>query len=115
MTIEEYLIRKLSEEVAPAYAEKPEDATGEYLVVDLISNSVRNCLGEATIAVRSYADSLAEASDLNLLVRSYMDSFWTDPKVSRCKVSTEYPLNSIAMMQYRYQCIYDITHYFTED
>lgn len=110
MTIEQYLIEKL-ESVAPAYAEKPEDATGQYLVVDVISAGESNCIKRSTVAVRCYADSLAEASELNHQVRDYMSTLWQQPEIARCKINTEYALNSITMMQYRYQSIYDIIHY----
>ena len=110
MTIDEYIIKKV-EHIAPAYAEKPENAEGEYLVVDLISVSSQNYLNSATVAIRSYADSMADASDLNAAVMSYMNDFWTDPKIARCKIDTSYQINNPSVAQYKWQCIYNITHY----
>lgn len=110
MTIEQYLIEKL-QTVAPAYAEKPEDITGEYLVVDVISASESNCIKRSTVAVRCYADSFVEAAELNRTVREYMADLWQEPEIARCKINTEYAINHIEMMQYRYQSIYDIIHY----
>ena len=110
MTFEQYLIDKL-QHIAPAYAEKPEDAKGEYLVVDTISASESNFIKHTTIAVRCYADKHGAAADLNLRVREFMSTLWQEPEIARCKINTEYAINSVAQMQYRYQSIYDIIHY----
>lgn len=110
--IESRLIKYLAEALdIPTYAEAPEDATGEYLVVEKTGSSRTNYLDEATIAVQSYADSLADAAWLNQRVKSAMLNAWILDDISSVRLNSDYNFTDTATRNYRYQGVYVVTYY----
>lgn len=104
----EYLANTLS---IPTYAEVPEDAAGEYLVVEKTGSTRTNYLDEATIAVQSYADNLADAAWLNQRVKSAMLNAWTLDDISSVRLNSDYNFTDTATRNYRYQGVYVVTYY----
>ncbi len=105
--IADYLDSNLS---VPVSLEVPERKTS-YVVVEKTGSSERNQIFTATLAVQSYAPTLYEAALLNEAVKKVMRSAAKLTKVSACKLNTDYNFTDTDTKQYRYQAVYNLTHY----
>ncbi|MBQ1571990.1 MAG: hypothetical protein IIZ78_12740 [Clostridiales bacterium] len=103
----EYLNENLSVEV---YAEAPEALTN-YVLLDQTGSTRSNHIVTTTIAIQSYAPSLIEAMQLNDQVTAQMEGFAELAQVTRCELTTDYNFTNTASKQYRWQAVWDITHY----
>ena len=95
----------------PCYMEMPEDPSGSFVVIEKTGSSVTNRITKATFAIQSYAPSLAEAADLNELVKEAMDAMVELNIISKTELNSDYNYTDTAMKAYRYQAVYVITHY----
>lgn len=110
--IEARIIEYLAETLdIPVYAEVPEAAEGEFLVVEKTGSARANYLDEATIAVQSYADSLADAAFLNQRVKAAMLNLWTLDDVSAVRLNSDYNFTDTTTRRYRYQGVFVVTYY----
>ena len=102
-----YLNANLSVE---AYAEAPEELTG-YVLLEQTGSSRRNHIITTTIAIQSYGASMLDAMTLNEEVKAVMDGFLQLDNVTRVELETDYNFTDTTTKQYRWQAVYDITHY----
>ena len=94
----------------PAYMEQPEELT-DYVLLDQTGTSRTNHIITTTIAVQSYGPSLYEAMLLNESVKEAMEGFLTLGNVTRVELETDYNFTNTTTKQYRWQAVYNITHY----
>ena len=100
-----------SELLVPCVLEVPEDPKPEqYIILEKTGSSVHNHLHTDSIAVQSCACSLYEAALLNESVKAIMANLIMDPRISRCKLDTDYNFTDPKSKQYRYQAIFRITY-----
>ena len=90
--------------------EAPSDYTG-YVLIDQTRSSNSNHIMTSTIAIQSYGASLYEALLLNEQVKAAMVGFAGEPEISSVKLETDYNFTNTATKQYRWQAVYQITHY----
>lgn len=90
--------------------EAPEQST-DYVLIDQTGSSNANHLMTTTVAIQSYGSSLLNAMTLNEAVKSAMVGFVSDPDVSAVKLQTDYNYTNTTTKQYRWQAMFDITHY----
>lgn len=110
--IEARIIEYLAETLdIPVYAEVPEGDSGEYLVVEKTGSARSNYLDEATIAVQSYADSLADAAFLNQRVKAAMLNAWTLDDIFAVRLNSDYNFTDTTTRRYRYQGVFVVTYY----
>lgn len=107
-TILNYLNEKLSVDV---YMERPEKDEGEYVVLEKTSGGKSNHIYQSTFAVQSFGNTLLGAAELNEEVKSAMDDLITLPEISRSQLNSDYNYTDTSKKRYRYQAVYDITHY----
>lgn len=106
----DYLTTKLAP--VPVYMEVPVDgAVGEFVVVEKTGGGRLNNINRASLAVQSYADSLYDAAVLNEAVKAAMFDSVTLDEVSRCELNSDYNFTDTATKHYRYQAIFNLTHY----
>ena len=103
----EYLTGKLDVYVGVS---APEATTG-YVLIDQTGSTNRNHITTTTIAVQSYGASLEDAIRLNETVKNVMMDFVNEDEVSGVKLDTEYNFTNTATKQYRWQAVFEITHY----
>lgn len=104
-----YLNSKLNVE---AYAEYPENAPAQFVLMEKTGSGISDRLSRATIALQSYADSLIDAMKLNEQVKEVMDELpWELDSITRSKLNSDYNFTDTATRKYRYQAVYDITYY----
>ena len=92
------------------YMESPEELTN-YILLDQTGSSRNDHIITTTIAVQSYAPSLYEAMVLNESVKAAMEGFAQLANVTRVELDTDYNFTNTTTKQYRWQAVYNITHY----
>jgi hypothetical protein len=95
----------------PAFWEKPEDMPEEFLIVEKTGGSVSDRIKSATIAIQSYAGSMYRAAEINEAVISAMENLAELSEVSGVRLNSDYNFTDTTTKQYRYQAVFDITHY----
>ena len=107
-TVLDYLTDTLE---VPAYMEMPEKPPNRFLVIEKTGSSEKNMIFDAMIAVKSYGKSLADAAAVNERVKKAMRGLTSMPDVSRCSLNSDYNFTDTSTKRYRYQAVFDITHY----
>ena len=92
------------------YAESPKELTN-YVLLEQTGSSRSNHITTTTIAVQSYGASLLDAMILNGEVEMAMKDFVQLNRVARVELETDYNFTDTETKQYRWQAVYDITHY----
>lgn len=100
-----------SELSVSAYMQRPEVEPESYVILQKTGSSRTNRVETATFAVQSYAPTLYEAATLNEEVKSIMDSLNEEPDVGTVRLVSDYNFTSTTAKRYRYQAVFNITHY----
>lgn len=109
--VEKIVLKYLNEVLeTPAYTEKPEEPPQRYVLIEKTGGSVENFIYSATIALRSHAESLYYAAELNEQVKKAMDNIINLDSIAKSKLNSEYNHTDTAKKQYRYQAVYDLTY-----
>lgn len=106
--VQKYLNTVLDEE---AYNERPAKRSGVFVVVEKGGSGEKNHINSANMIIQSYAESLVEAAELNEKVKAAMKQMNTLPEICKVTLNSDYPYTDTATKSYRYQAIFDITHY----
>ena len=106
-TLLDYLGEKLEVGV---YMEQPEVLTN-YVLLDQTGSSKHEHITTTIIAVQSYGASLYEAMRLNEEVKAAVEDFVELDEVTKVELETDYNFTNTATKQYRWQAVFDITHY----
>lgn len=112
--IEKTLIQYLtaSSLAVPVFAERPtEDIPESYIVIDKTGTRRTNHITTTTMAIQSYAPSMLAAAELNERLIEVMDGMVEMDEISAVRLNTDYNFCDTASKIYRYQAVYDITHY----
>ena len=109
-TIRNYLANRLD---CPCWLKVPKGLSlpAEYVLIQKTGSSRRNLINYAVIAVQSCADDLVSAMDLNEEVKSAMDNLVEIQRISGAALNSDYDFTDTQTKKYRYQAVYDITHY----
>lgn len=107
-TILDYLNDTLTES---CYMEEPE-GIDTFILLEKTGSSLSNYVYSATFAIQSYATSLYEAAELNEKAKAAMLTIADELNtVSKCTLNSDYNYTDTTKKRYRYQAVYDITHY----
>ena len=106
------LLDYLTENLEGIYVgmEAPEQLT-DYVLIDQTGSAKTNHITTTTVAIQSYGASLYEAMLLNERVKDVMDGFLALNEVARVQLDTDYNFTDTETKQYRWQAVYQITHY----
>ena len=107
-SIFDYLTTALS---VPVYMELPKSKPTKCVVIEKTGSGRSNHINTATFAVQSYAPTLYEAAELNETAKAAMDSAVTLADVAASRLNSDYNYTDTTTKEYRYQAVYDITHY----
>ena len=108
-SILDYLNRNL--ESIKAYMERPEEEPISYVLVEKTGGGEENHIKRATLAIQSISDSLYNAASLNEVIKAIMIDAVSLDDVARVELNSDYNYTDGSTKQYRYQAIFDITHY----
>lgn len=95
----------------PAYTEKETDMPEEYFLIEKTGSGEENYIKQTTLAIKSYSTSLYKAALLNEKLKAAMKKIIKLDDVSRCSLNSDYPYSDTSRKQYRYQAVFDITHF----
>lgn len=112
--IEAVLINYLKGKTAAGdnvFAEVPKDQPAMFIVIEKTGSMTEDRITTSTIAVRSCAPSLLEAAALNEGVKSIMDQSPELDDIAACKLNSDYNFTDSTSKQYRYQAVFQVTHY----
>lgn len=92
--------------------EEPKDYNEMYVVFEQTGSSTTNHIITTTIAAQSYGPTLYDAMAVSKILEAEMQRFAAEvPQVTRCELATDYNFTNTATKQYRWQAVYNITHY----
>lgn len=106
-TLLDYLSAALD---VPVVMEAPEQTT-DYVLIDQTGSSRTNHIITTTIALQSYGSTLYNAMLLSKDVEAAMVGFAELDEVTRVELETDYNFTNTTTKQYRWQAVYNITHY----
>lgn len=110
--IEKIILDYLNETLTvPAYMEVPKKAPESYVVIEKTGSSEYNHIKEATLAIQSIAPTLYKAACLNEEVKTVMDNADILADITKSKCNSDYNFTDTSTKSYRYQAVYDISHY----
>lgn len=112
--IEKKVLDYLDSELdVPVWMEIPEGESlpDRYILLEKTGSSTGDHIRTSTIAIQSYGESLVAAAVLNEQVKKAMDGLISLEAVCRSRLNSDYNFTDTTKKKYRYQAVYDITHY----
>lgn len=110
--IELLLMDYLSERTSiPCYLSVPENASGTFYVLEKTGGSHAEGISGATLAVQSYAPTVAEASRANSRAKAALLDADELPQVIRCELNTDYNFPDTTRKRPRYQAVFETDYY----
>lgn len=91
--------------------EEEENMPQEYVLVEKTGSGKENHILDATIVVQSFSDTMYRAAMLNEKVKDAMENIVALDDITRCNLNTDYNYTDTSRKKYRYQAVFDITHY----
>ena len=80
-------------------------------MIEKTGGGEENHIKKAMIVIQSFADSLYRAAEINEEVKKAMKEIVELEDISKCDLNTDYNYTDVARKKYRYQAVFDITHY----
>lgn len=111
--IETIILDYLNEnlENVTAYMERPADPEASYVLVEKTGGGESNHIYNATIAIQSIAESMYKAASLNEEIKDLMRGAIFLDGVAKVELNSDYNFTNTSTKRYRYQAVFDITHY----
>lgn len=110
--IEETILELLSNRLdVPVYMEYPAEKPLRFVVLEKTAGGEENHINSAMFAVQSVAERMIEAASLNECVKDAMNDALICPEIASCRLNTDYNFTDPKTGKYRYQAVYEITHY----
>ncbi len=106
-TVLDYLNDTLTES---CYMEEPE-GIDTFVLLEKTSGGESNHVYSAAFAIQSYDTTLNKAAKLNERVKTAMEGITELNEICKCKLNSDYNYTDTTKKRYRYQAVFDITHY----
>lgn len=110
--IEKIILDYLNEKLkTPCYMEEPEECSGSFVVIEKTGGSSKEHIKHAVFAIKSYGNTLLDAAELNSRVVNTMAGFIQLDEICKVTSNEGYNFTDTTKKRYRYQAVFDITHY----
>jgi len=110
--IEILILNYLKDVGFQAYMEMPKNTPSfPFVIIEKTGSSKENQIETSTIAIQSYASSLYEAAELNEDIKASMEDAVVVDEITRVSLNSDYNFTDTETKRYRYQAVFDITHY----
>lgn len=97
---------------APVLMELPKNIPSECVIIEKTGSALEDHIYQSTIAIQSYAPSKYEAAKANeKIVGLMIYGLVNEPDIARVALNSDYDYPDLANKRYRYQAVFDITHY----
>lgn len=107
-TIRDYLSSVLE---APVWLEVPPRPPDRFVLLEKTGSGQTDHINRATLAVQSYGATLHQAAELNEQVKAAMLEAVALPELGAVRLNSDYNFTDTASKRYRYQAVFDLTHY----
>lgn len=107
-TVRDYLTAVLP---VPVWMETPCAPPDRFVLLEKTGSSRENYISQATVVVQSYGPSLLDAARLNEQVKAAMEGLAVLDEIGAVRLNSDYNFTDTTKKEYRYQAVYDITHY----
>lgn len=95
-----------------AYMEIPESFPAPpFVLIEKTSGGGAEHISFARLAIQSYGATLYAAAQLNEQVKTLMENMVELDEVCKVSLNSDYNFTDTATKRYRYQAVFDITHY----
>lgn len=95
----------------PVVMEIPPEPPESFVVIKRSGNGRENMIDESMFIADSYAPTLYDAAVLNENVKTAFDDLILLDSVARSSRGVDYPLVDTQSKRYRYQAVFNVTHY----
>jgi len=110
--IEKIILDYLSDRLeCPVYMEVPSDMPDEFVIIEKTGSSISNRIRSAMVAIQTYSTSMYDTAALNEAVISLMENIVELDDIGSCKLNSDYNFTDTSTKHYRYQAVFDLTHY----
>lgn len=110
--IEKVLLDYLSQNLkVPVYMEEPPEKEKEFVLLEKIGGTKHNKLCSSSFAIQSYGSTLFKAAVLNEKVVDVFENAVILDDVCSIRLNSNYNFPDLETKRYRYQAVFDITHY----
>lgn len=111
--IEKVILDFLTENLdVDVYMEMPRKPTNRsFVVVERTGRREYDKITTSMFAFQSYGETLLDAATLNDQVEEVVKNLITLDDVTAVYINSSYNFTDTALKNYRYQCVFDITHY----
>ena len=109
--IETLIIDYLNEHLEVFVGMEAPEQTTDYVLIDKTGSSRTNHIITSSFAIQSYGATLYDAMSLNAEVTEAMEGFIELDQITRVELETDYNYTNTETKQYRWQSVYNITHY----
>ena len=110
--VKNFLESKLS---VPVLMEVPKNTVSQFVIIEKTGSTHENHVDSAIMTIQSYAPSLQSAMELNELVKYWMldgmEGLITLDEIASINLNSDYNYTDTTSKRYRYQAVYEITHY----
>lgn len=107
--VRDYLVSQLNN--VPVYLEIPANPPKKYVFVQKTGSAKNNHIESSVFAISSYDVSLFKACELNETVKAAIEDMITLDVIGNVKRNSDYPFPDADRKEYRYQAVFEITHY----
>lgn len=101
----------LEKSSVPTYMEEPTNPPERYRIIEKTGGGQNDRLFNSTFAIQSYGPTMVDAALLNEETKEIMISAEELPELGRIRLNSDYNYTDTETERYRYQAVYDITHY----
>ena len=110
--IELLILNYLKSKGFDAHLEMPKNLPAfPFVIIEKTGSTRSNMITTSTLAIQSYAGSMYETIQLNEAIKEAMDDAVTLQEVTKVALNGDYNFTDIDTKRYRYQAVFDITHY----
>ena len=110
--VKRFLESKLS---VPVLMEKPTNTQNEMVIIERTGGTESNHIPSAIMTIQSYGATLQDAAELNEEVKKWMldgvEGLITLDKIAKVNLNSDYNYTDTTSKRYRYQAVFEITHY----
>ncbi len=107
--VRDYLVTQLNN--VPVYLEIPANPPKKYVFVQKTGSTKTNHIESSMFAFQSYDTSLLKACELNETVKAAIEDMITLDEIGNVTRNSDYPFPDADRKEYRYQAVFEITHY----
>ena len=107
--VRDFLTSKLNN--VPVYLEIPAKPPKKYVFVQKTGSTKSNHIESSVFAFLSYDETLYKASVLNDRVKNAVEDMVELDAIGSVKRNSDYPFPDADRKEYRYQAVFEITHY----